>query len=175
MHAARAADAMNRHDVLVMQMGRRLRLVFEALQLLGIEGGRERQYLEGHAAAKRDLHRLVDHAHAAPADLPDKAVVAQRGFGVYLRGRRRGGFLQLRCRSVNELQTVKALRQRLADVGMPRLEVVPVRFVSGLQRGAILLEGADHARIVQGHQLGHRRLAGRRTRARQDSGAAVFR
>jgi hypothetical protein len=149
VHAPRAADAMNRYDVLVMQLGRRLRLVFEALQLLGIEGGRERQDLQGHAAAERNLYGFVNHAHAAPADLANQAVVTQRGFGLDLRGR--GCMVQVRRSRVNELQAVQALRQRLADFGIARLEFAPVRFAPRFQELTILFQGPDQTRIIRRH------------------------
>ena len=53
-------------------MGGRLGLVLEAGDLPGVEHGGERQHLQRHAAAQRDLLRLVDHAHAAAADLADE-------------------------------------------------------------------------------------------------------
>jgi hypothetical protein len=74
--AAIAADAVDRHDVAVLQV-RRLGLVLEALQLPGVQGRGERQHLQGHAPLQRELHRLVNHPHAAPADLAENAVIAQ--------------------------------------------------------------------------------------------------
>ena len=72
------ADRVNRDDILVVQVGRRLGLVLEALQLLGVQGGRERQHLEGDAAVERDLLRFIDDAHAAAADFAHQAEVAER-------------------------------------------------------------------------------------------------
>ena len=78
MDATLAADRVHRHDVGVMQLRRRLRFVFETLQLLGVERRCERQHLECHAPAQRHLHRLVHHAHAAAADLAQDAKIAER-------------------------------------------------------------------------------------------------
>ena len=77
VHAAIGAHGMHRHDVRVMQVGRRLRFLLEARQLLGIEGGGEGEHLEGDAPAQRNLLRFVDNAHAAPADLADDAKIAE--------------------------------------------------------------------------------------------------
>ena len=48
------------------------------LDLLRVVSRRERQDLQRHAPPKRDLLRLVDDAHAAPADLADEPKVADR-------------------------------------------------------------------------------------------------
>jgi hypothetical protein len=76
--AALAAHRVDRHDVLVVQAGRRPRLVVEALQLPRVHRRRQRQHLQRHPAAKRDLLGLVDDAHAAAPDLADQPAVAQR-------------------------------------------------------------------------------------------------
>jgi hypothetical protein len=52
----------------------RLGLVLEALQLPGVEGGGERQDLEGHPPAQGDLFGLVDDAHAAAGVCPANRV-----------------------------------------------------------------------------------------------------
>ncbi len=75
--ARRAADGVLRYDVLVVEQGGCLRLFLEALQLLGVQRGGERQHFERHAPPQRDLLRFVDHAHAAAADFANNAVIAQ--------------------------------------------------------------------------------------------------
>ncbi len=72
-----AADRVDGHDVGVVQLGRRLRLVLEALQLPGVERRGERQDLQGDPPGQRDLLGLVDDPHAAAADLADDPVVPQ--------------------------------------------------------------------------------------------------
>jgi hypothetical protein len=86
------AHRVDRHEVLVVQARDRLGLVLEALQVLGIQGRRERQHLEGHAPAQRELFGLVDHSHAAAPDLAYDAEVPQRPrvWQVIRRGRHRG-------------------------------------------------------------------------------------
>ena len=71
------AHAEDRHDVGVVQPGRRLRLALEPPHLLGVQQRAGREHLQGHAPAQRLLLGLVDDAHAAPADLAEDAVVAQ--------------------------------------------------------------------------------------------------
>jgi hypothetical protein len=72
-----------------------------------------RQDLEGHAPAQRDLLGLVDHAHAAPADLAQDPVVAhlaQRWQGDRGRG---GGMLRLVLLGALDLDQG---REELADL-----------------------------------------------------------
>jgi hypothetical protein len=45
-------------------------LILEALELPAVQGRGERQDFQGHAAAERNLHRLVHDSHTAAADLP---------------------------------------------------------------------------------------------------------
>ncbi len=77
MVAIVSADAENRHDVGVVQPRRGTRLALESLHLL--RGGESRigQDLQGYPPAQRLLLGLVDHAHAAAADLAEDAVIAQ--------------------------------------------------------------------------------------------------
>ena len=77
MNSAFAADGVHRDDVRVMELRRGLGLLPESLQMLGVERGRKRQDLQGHAASQRQLDGLVDDAHAAPADLAHDLEVAQ--------------------------------------------------------------------------------------------------
>ena len=77
VHAALAADGVDRDDVRVVQAGGGLGLDLEPLELPGVERRGERQDLQRHAAAERDLLGLVDDPHAAAADLAEDAEVAQ--------------------------------------------------------------------------------------------------
>src|SRR5262245_49198262 len=52
VHAALAADAEDRHDVGMVEVGRRLGFVLETLQMLGIQRRRKRQHLERYPTAK---------------------------------------------------------------------------------------------------------------------------
>jgi len=61
----------------MMQLSSRLSLVLEALELLRIHRRRKRQYLERYAPAQGNLFRLINDAHAAPADLTDNAIITQ--------------------------------------------------------------------------------------------------
>jgi hypothetical protein len=72
-----AAHRVDRHDVRVVQRSRRLRLILEALELLGVERGGEREDLQRHPPAQRQLLGLIDDAHAAPAHLAEQAKVPQ--------------------------------------------------------------------------------------------------
>src|SRR5262249_2044194 len=117
--AAFAADGEDGDDVGVVQLGGGAGLVLEALQLAGVEGGGEGQHLEGDAPAQRQLHGLVDHAHATAADLAHQRVIAQ---GLLRRQGGGGGGraalrLEARRRRVQELQAVEALGQLDLDVG----------------------------------------------------------
>ena len=47
--------------------------MLEPLELPRVQGRRERQHLQRHPAAQRELLGLVDDPHAAPADLADAA------------------------------------------------------------------------------------------------------
>ena len=77
MHAAVAADGVDRDDVGVVQQRRGLGLDLESLELLGVGHGGEGQYLQRHAAVEGQLHGLVDDAHAAAADRAEQLVVPQ--------------------------------------------------------------------------------------------------
>ncbi len=78
------ADAEDRHDVGVVQPGRRAGLPLEPLLGPGVHQELTGQDLQRDVAAERDLLGLVDDAHAAAADLADDPVIAQplqRGSG----------------------------------------------------------------------------------------------
>ena len=71
------ADAEDRHDVGVVQLGRRPRLALGTRSRLASSSSACRQHLQGDVPAQRVLLGLVDDAHAAAADLAEDAVVAQ--------------------------------------------------------------------------------------------------
>ena len=71
------ADGKDRNDIGMVELRGGLGLVFEAGDLPAVEDCRERQDLQGHAPAQRDLLGLVDDAHAAPADFPQQTKIAQ--------------------------------------------------------------------------------------------------
>ena len=77
MDAVLLADAEDGHDVGVVQPGGRLRLAKKPLQARGRGHPGRRQDLQRHVPAERLLLRLVDDAHAAAADLPQDAEIAQ--------------------------------------------------------------------------------------------------
>ena len=62
------ADAVNRHDVRMLDGARRARLAQEALAALGILDELGRDHLERDVAVELDLPRAVDDSHAAPPD-----------------------------------------------------------------------------------------------------------
>jgi hypothetical protein len=78
MHAALGAHGMDRHDIRVMQERRRLGLGLEPRKLARIKRGGEREDLQGHTAAQRDLLGLVDDAHASAADLAQNVEITQQ-------------------------------------------------------------------------------------------------
>jgi hypothetical protein len=86
MDPLRLADAEHGNDVGVMQSGRGPGLPAESLEQdrVGVDDWGED--LEGDVPAQRFLNRLVHHAHAAPTEFADDAVVSQPG-----RGRRSAG------------------------------------------------------------------------------------
>jgi hypothetical protein len=90
MDALVFADAEHRHDVGMVQPGRRAGLAAEALELLGLHQRTGGQDFQGHMAAERFLHRLVDHSHPAPTDLAEQAILSELSRN--LLRRRRGRF-----------------------------------------------------------------------------------
>jgi len=85
--AAFAADEINRHDVLMLEMSGRVGLVLKALKLLGVQGSGKGQNFQGHASAERDLLGLVNHAHAAATDFAENAEVAEGSGDGFTSGR----------------------------------------------------------------------------------------
>ena len=81
MRAVLLAGGVDRHDVGVVQLGRRLGLAAEALHRLGRQSQAGGEHLERHLAVERDLPRLVDDAHAAAAELADDLEIAEPSVG----------------------------------------------------------------------------------------------
>ncbi len=76
MLALLLADFKDRQDVRMVQQGRCLRLLMEAI-VVGLRGEVAGQdHLHRHGAAQADLAGLVNHAHAAAGDLLEQFVVA---------------------------------------------------------------------------------------------------
>ena len=71
------ADAKDRHDVGVVQLGGGPRLALEPPAGLGVAEHVRRQYFQGQVPAERDLFGLVDDAHAAATDFAEHPVVAE--------------------------------------------------------------------------------------------------
>ena len=77
MDAAFLTDAINRHDVGMVQSGGGPRLVMESLQMTRVHRRRERQHLQRHPTTQRHLFRLIDNAHAAAAYFTEDAEIAK--------------------------------------------------------------------------------------------------
>jgi hypothetical protein len=157
MNATLTADEVDRDDVLMVQAGRRPRLVLEALQVPRVHGRRERQHLQGHPPPQGELLRLVDHAHAAAAHLADDAEIAQglRRRNVVACGHpcnsagACGWLAQLGPGSVDEVQTLQAHRQRARHLRIAGQEGVPVRPLPGLEQLQVLFHGLEDPRVIQ--------------------------
>ena len=76
-HASGRSRGKDGHDVRMVQAGGGLRLDLEPLEMPRVERRGAGQDLQGDPPAQRDLHRLVDDAHAAPAHLADQPEVTQ--------------------------------------------------------------------------------------------------
>ena len=71
-------DLVDDRDGGVGEGGRGLGLLAQPALALRVVLGTGGQDLEGHLPAQSGIHRAVDRAHAALADLPDDLVVGQR-------------------------------------------------------------------------------------------------
>src|SRR5439155_5750393 len=76
VHAAFAAGGIDRYYALMMQVGGRLGLVLETLELLGVKRRGKGQDLQRYAAAQRDLSCFIHDSHATPAAFADKTVIS---------------------------------------------------------------------------------------------------
>ena len=86
------ADLENRHDVGMVEQGRRLRLGMKAI-VVGFRGQLSGEnHFHRDDAVERNLAGLVDHAHAAAGDLVHELIIAQvADAGKLTGGRRRTG------------------------------------------------------------------------------------
>ena len=74
-HAPRLADAVDRDDVRMLELGRGARFALEALDEFLVEGERKRQDLDGDVALELALAGLEDDRHASAAQLLDDVVL----------------------------------------------------------------------------------------------------
>jgi hypothetical protein len=143
--AALRADAVDRDDVRVVEQRRRLRLVPEALELAVVEDRGERQDLQRHAPAERDLLRLVDDPHAAAADLAEQPEVAERATGALVAPVREA----LR-RAVHAVERRERRAEPLRDLRMRREERLPRGGETPSLVGDVLVEQlADPGPVVR--------------------------
>ena len=84
------ADLVNRHDVGVVQIGGRLRLLAETLHFFAGSERARQDHLESDGPIKADLSGPVDNAHAATGNLAAQLVVAEVGLVIahWWRGKR---------------------------------------------------------------------------------------
>ena len=128
MHSAIAAAGEDGHDVRMVQVGGRLGLVVEAGHLLAVQDRGKRQHFQCHAAVQRYLPGLIDHAHAAAADLPHNRVIAQLPLGPLASRRPSGcGGPQGRGRPVDKIQTCQIGANRTGEIGMSGHKLFSVR------------------------------------------------
>jgi hypothetical protein len=73
-HAVVLAEGVHRHDVRVVERGGGAGLEAEAIEVGAVAAVLEGEDLERHPPPQGLLHGLVDHAHAAAADLPQDPV-----------------------------------------------------------------------------------------------------
>ena len=72
------AVIMNLHDVRMMERGDNVRLGTETGEQFAIAGVDGPHHFKGHEAVQRRLTRLVNHAHAATADLFENLIACIR-------------------------------------------------------------------------------------------------
>ena len=90
----------------MMQSGGGLCFVLEPLKLPLVQHGCKRQHFQSDSPVERDLLRLVDDPHSAPADLAHDAEVAQRAEGRRLLHRGNGS------RSLGQIRLASQFVQR---------------------------------------------------------------
>ena len=169
MHVPLAADGEDRHDVGVVQPGHGLGLAAEPLHRLLIGDGAESEDLERDAAAQRRLLGLVDHAHAAPAELAEDLELAQCR---RLLGGRSG-------RSMDELDAGQARLELRGQRGMGGQQLVPIRGLPGLEIGHVTVQDTGQLSRGIGRPNGFRLAcgsgdqAGRSRRRRAGSSSAI--
>ncbi|MFO0807853.1 MAG: hypothetical protein U0746_04450 [Gemmataceae bacterium] len=143
-----------------MKLRRRLRLPAESLQPGRVSQCIGRQQLQRDVPPKRFLHRLIDHAHAATADLSQDAELAD-AIGVSVRGRNEvAGAV---AGDGLELLHLDEGREQLADLVGTLWQAIRVlgqgRPFAGPEAGDELL-GQALERIAVGRRIGHRTASG---------------
>jgi hypothetical protein len=131
------ADRMNRHDILMAEMGGRQRLILETLQLSRVERGWKGQDFQGHAPPQGNLLGFVNHSHATATDLAQQPEITQlsqvRG-GIGDHPGLRVAFdraLEGGSQSLHLIEAGKKFLQIGADVGVGRKELAAVGRLTG--------------------------------------------
>jgi hypothetical protein len=156
MDPALTAHGIHGDNMPVVELGRRLSFILEALQLLRVQRRREREYFHRDAAAQGKLFGLVNDPHTAPADLADKAVVTQQDGRMHFRPRATGGIClvdgrqgEVCRRRPDELQPIQAFGQPPGDLGVSGEELLAIRPVASLQSVEVLLHRPGNTRIIR--------------------------
>jgi hypothetical protein len=152
--AAFLAHGVHVHDVRVVQRGGGAGLVFEPLQVTRIEHRGERQDLEGDAAAQRELLGLVDHAHAAAADLADQAEVAEFAETEGVGPLGFPGVIVARAQAGHHAGGGQQLAECGGVIGVTADELVDVRFDAALEQGDELFDDGVEDGIWRGRVSG---------------------
>ena len=132
-----AADGEDRDDIGVVQPGHGLALAAEPLHRVFVGHGAEPQDLERHASAERGLLGLIDHAHAAPAELAENAELAERGRRLRRCGA--GG-------AVNELDAGQTRLELRGQLRMVFQQLVAIGCLARLELGQVTVQDADQFR-----------------------------
>jgi hypothetical protein len=91
--AVRRADLVNLHDIGVLQLGDRRRLNLESSQIPASGMSAREDHLQGDHPFQSEVPGLVDHSHAASADLPQYLVARHLG--------KSGGLFPVRRRPIS--------------------------------------------------------------------------
>jgi hypothetical protein len=152
--AGRLADAVDGHDVRVPQPCRRLGLALEAREQPAVLAHRGWQDLERHSPVQADLPRLVDHTHAAAAQLAQDLELAQAaGLGGPGLGRR-----------LDHRDELEETPQGVGVLGVPREDRLAVDRLAAVQAVEDLVLDVFEGTARHGVQPpGHQALTGCRT------------
>ena len=160
------ADGIHRDDVGVVEVGGGLGLVAEPLQVPRVQCRGQGQDLERDPAAEGQLLGLVHHAHAAAADFPEEAEVAQRLTGGRVTGGairpragrpRRLGLLQPLDGAVQKRHPFEACGKVVGDVGVAGEEGFAIGIFTRLQGVGVFTHGGVQPRVPPvGGFVGHR-------------------
>jgi hypothetical protein len=142
VHAAILPDGIDRYDMLMVERGRRPRFVVEALQVTRVHRGGERQHLQRHPPAQRELLSFIDNAHAAAADFAEQAEIAQRECQIesFARGRSERA-AESGGAGVDQFEPGKTVGEGWAQVRVPGQEFLAVRPGAGFKERPVLLQG----------------------------------